>query len=126
MNQTEDRNRIVELTREIAGAQGLAALLRQVWKDADDEHRKKLSNEMILALATDHYMLREALSPLVKEMWEDGRLDGLKEEMKQVIEEQLPKLSAQLAEETKSKLLDAARGAMGDALRRVIENRRPW
>jgi tRNA A37 N6-isopentenylltransferase MiaA len=124
VNQTEDRNRIVELTREIAGAQGLAALLRQVWKDADEEHRKKLSNEMILALATDHYMLREALSPLVKEMWEDGRLDEVKETMRAEIEAQMPKLTAQVAEETKGKLLEAARLAMADALRRVIDGRR--
>lgn len=124
MNESEDRNRIVELTREIAGAQGLAALLRQVWKDADEEHRKKLSNEMILALATDHYMLREALTPLVKEMWEDGRLDEVKKQMQQVIEDSMPRLVEQLAKETEGQLLQAAKGAMGDALRRVIDGRR--
>lgn len=122
MNSNEKANRLVELTREIAGAQGLAGMLREAWKDATPENRKKLIDEMVVSLQGDRYVLREVMLKIVNEAIESD--PAIRERVMEVVKANLPEVEKQVISEVTKQIAEAVKNAVPDALQRILSGRR--
>jgi hypothetical protein len=109
----QEASRIVELTREIAGAQGLAQLIRQAWTDASPEYRQKLADQLITAAAGDWNALRAAMEAIVPEVLTKS---GMKERMTEAILAALPAIEKQLIDAAIKQVEKAAREGIKGAL----------
>ncbi len=112
----EQGSRIIELTREVAGAMGLAELIRKAWTDASPEYRQRLSDKLIESVSANQWELRVFLQPILAEVLQEK---GVQDRLKLAIEALLPEIEDHLIAETRKELSLAVRDAIPKALEEI-------
>jgi hypothetical protein len=109
-------SRIVELTREIAGSQGLAQLIRQAWTDASPEYRQKLADKLIESVQWDTHLIAEAMRPAIVEALQTS---GMHARIVAKVKEVLPEIEAKVLVEVQNEIARAVKESVPKAIEEI-------